>query len=241
MIIESILIANLLMLATKGIYTKVIDKHAIYSKIINEGLYHVTTEENALKILESGTLNPSNNFLSLGGKKAFFFAGIPSYMDLCTNTAEHINNYSFKAVKIKIKYEELAQFKCRSFNDDSIIYEGKYQLPKDRVSIEELVFDLDKDKKIIVREKVLNENYNPKENKELLKVLNNGLMATTKNLLKSYINEYKMLGSSIKKIAIYANNVLLKKKNWKLYHDSNHLNYVLSEQASSEQEFHRSR
>lgn len=50
-----------------------IDNHELFKKIVEEGLYHVTTKESADKILESGVLNLSNVLLSLGIPKVFFF------------------------------------------------------------------------------------------------------------------------------------------------------------------------
>lgn len=153
MIIESFLILNTSILATKMIYKGVVDYHDTYNKIINNGLYHVTSKENALKIINDGVLNPSGYINSLGNKKTFFFAGIPTLNDLSTNCAYELNNETLYAIKIKPNHNEMSEFKTRVYNDQSIVYEGDYKLDKTNSEIVELVYDYDDNKNIIIREK----------------------------------------------------------------------------------------
>ena len=59
--------------ATKAIYTKLDKSKEIHEEALNQGLYHITSEENCDKILKSGHIKPSNIISSLGRRKTFFF------------------------------------------------------------------------------------------------------------------------------------------------------------------------
>ena len=141
MVLETFVAINSGVLATRAINTKV-DKD-MRNKILSDGLYHVTTDENAEKIMESGYIKPSNVILSLGKKKCFFFAGTPSYKDLSSNCASEATKYEFKAIKLMPNNEELSKFRQRTFNDDSITYKGRCNLPKERTEVVDLVLDID--------------------------------------------------------------------------------------------------
>lgn len=196
MVLETFVAINSTMLATRAINTKIQDK--MKEKILTNGLYHVTTEENAEKIMESGYIKPSNNFLSLGSKKCFFFAGTPSYKDLSSNCASEATKYEFKAIKLSPNEEELSKFKQRSFNDDSITFKGKCNLPKERAEIVDLVLDIDEKGNIFTREKTEEEleKYVPKE--ELVQKMNQlGSRNTAAVMGKAYINEYKTVGRKV--------------------------------------------
>ena len=206
MILGTFIAINSGILATKMIYTKVDEK--MNNEIINNGLYHVTTPENADKILESGYIKPSSNFISMGSKKCFFFAGKPSYNDLLRNVSSSSTSYEFSAVKIDLKKdaqnnevptekakEILSNFKQRSFNDDAIVYKGKYELNNSCATKVQMVLDLDEKGNIISREKTEEEiekgEYVPSQ--ELVDKLNlHKLTNNTKlNSLKSYPVEVK--------------------------------------------------
>lgn len=53
LILNTLLVYNCSLLALKGIYTKIEDKTK--NDIIKNGLYHITSEENADKIIECRT------------------------------------------------------------------------------------------------------------------------------------------------------------------------------------------
>lgn len=218
MILETFIAINSGIIASKMIHTKI--EEQMNEEIIEKGLYHVTSEENADLILESGYIKPSNNFISLGRKKCYFFAGQPSYTDLCRNVASSSTNYEFCAVKIDLKKDAdsneipkekakqiLSSFRQRSFNDDSITYKGRCNLKDKCATKVQMVLDLDEKGNIISREKTKDEiekgKYIPSN--ELIEKLNieknNNLM---KNLIKSYPKEvthtYSKIFSKFKSI-----------------------------------------
>ena len=79
----------------------------------NNGLYYITTEENANKIIEESLINSPEPFLSYGLKKPIFYAGIPEFpvscLDLKLPTV-------ITAIKLEIRYETLALFQIESKN-----------------------------------------------------------------------------------------------------------------------------
>lgn len=158
--------------ATKGVYRK-IDNHATFTKILNEGLYHFTSEENCKKIIESGYVKAVDRRTSYSiVKKSFFFAGIPSFENLEINTGLG-NNAKLTAIKIKPTFEQLASFKCRNLNDDSIVYDGNCNVDDKNVSIAYLISELDKNGHIQYKEvkKEIYDSYVPsKEFQELTSI-----------------------------------------------------------------------
>ncbi len=198
MVLETFVAINSGVLATRAINTKV-DKD-MRNKILSDGLYHVTTDENAEKIMESGYIKPSNVILSLGKKKCFFFAGTPSYKDLSSNCASEATKYEFKAIKLMPNNEELSKFRQRTFNDDSITYKGRCNLPKERTEVVDLVLDIDEKGNIFTREKTEEEleNYVPKP--ELVEKMKEQGNTNILNVIgKAYVNEYKTVGQKIMK------------------------------------------
>ena len=201
MVLETFAAINSALLATRAINTKI--EQDMRNKILADGLYHVTTAENAEKIMESGHIRPSSNILSLGSKKCFFFAGLPSYRDLSSNCASEASKYEFKAIKILPNSEELSNFRQRSFNDDSITFKGRCDLPEERTQIVDLVLDIDEKGNIYTREKTEEEleKYIPKE--ELVQKMQElGSNNTLGIMGKAYLTEYKTVGQKlIKKLA----------------------------------------
>ena len=163
-------------------------------------IYYVTTDENAEKIMESGHIRPSGVVLSGGTRKCFFFAGLPSYRDLASNCAKEATKYEFKAVKLRPNSEELSKFKQRSFNDDSITFKGRCELPKERTEIVDLVLDIDEKGNIYTREKTEQEleQYVPKPDlvQRMQELGNNNML---KVMGKAYVTEYKTVGQKILK------------------------------------------
>jgi len=222
-ILESFVAVNSAMFVTRAINTKIEQK--MREKILSDGIYHVTTEENADKIMESGHIRPSNMLLSLGRKKCFFFAGTPSYKDLASNCASEAKKYEFKAVKLMPNEEELSKFRQRSFNDDSITFVGKCNLPKERTQIVDLVLDIDEKGNIFTREKTeqeLDKEYIPKD--ELVQKMNT---LTNNNVIgimgKAYLNEYNTVGKKIWSKIMNLKDKITNSKTLKLPEQNTHM------------------
>lgn len=105
----------------------------ICNKIVNEGIYHFTSEQTAHKILESGYVKESNPMISYGNKKSFFFAGIPEFQDLALN----LNKLETKRVAVKIKVDEngLSDFNYRSMTDNALSHNGNYNFDSSKAEI----------------------------------------------------------------------------------------------------------
>lgn len=154
--------------ATKAIYTKLDKSKEIREEALNQGLYHITSEENCDKILKSGHIKPSNIISSLGRRKTFFFAGTPNFDALSQNVS--ITQYEFNAIKVKPTEEQLKQYKVRKYRDNAVIYDGQCNLDDKQVEKVKLVLDIDKNGKVFSREKGKDEDYHP--SKELLEKIN---------------------------------------------------------------------
>lgn len=226
MILKTFIAVNSAILVTRAINTKI--DESMREKILSDGLYHVTTEENADKIMRLGHIKPSSNLLSLGSKKCFFFAGLPSYKDLASNCASEASKYEFKAIKIMPNAEELSKFKQRSFNDDSITYKGKCELPDERTKIVDLVLDIDDKGNIYTREKTqeeLEKQYIPSD--ELVKKMKSLAKSNVIGVMgKAYISEYKTVGRKISTKLSSLKDILMGKKQIKLPKgNSDNVNY----------------
>ncbi|MCI8575172.1 MAG: hypothetical protein HFI09_01750 [Bacilli bacterium] len=79
----------------------------------NSGLYYITTEENADKIIEESLINSPEPFLSYGLKKPIFYAGIPEFAVSCLDLKLPS---TITAIKLEIPYETLALFQIESQN-----------------------------------------------------------------------------------------------------------------------------
>lgn len=158
MILETFLACNCAVLASKMIYTKVDKVNEIRKNILEQGLYHITKEENADSIIQQGVINPSNNFLSLGRKKVFFFAGIPQLEVIRENIANQYRQYEWTAVKIMLQERDLSSYKTRVIGDNSVIYNGKCELNQNTVKKVKLVLDINREGNLYLREKTPEES-----------------------------------------------------------------------------------
>ena len=79
----------------------------------NSGLYYITTEENANKIIEESLINSPEPFLSYGLKMPIFYAGIPKFAVACVDLKLPP---VITAIKLNIPYETLALFQMESYN-----------------------------------------------------------------------------------------------------------------------------
>ncbi len=114
-------------------YTPVTTSNSFSQKILNEGLYHFTSEKSISKIQESGYIKASDYFTSYGNKKSFFFAGIPDIEDVAMNTSSLADKRV--AVKLKIDPSELQQFRYRDLVDKAVSHDGNYVFNPDHFSI----------------------------------------------------------------------------------------------------------
>lgn len=204
MLLETFLAAQCAMLSTKMIYTPAEKNKKIEKDILEQGLYHVTTQKAADTILETGYIKPSNSLISLGSKKCFFFAGTPDYQTLIQNVA-NIGDYEITAIKVNPTQEQLKSYKVRSYNDNAVIYKGKCTLEDKQVEKVALVIDIDEKGTLFTREKTKEEiekgTYEPREEVKQKLRMQSMPVQMVGNMGKSYINEYKNLWSHIKGIA----------------------------------------
>lgn len=87
--------------------SKMILKNEIIKKAVNKGIYYITTEEKADKIIEESMLISSEPFVSYGLKKPIFYCGIPS---LPVALFDFKLPWIMTAIKIHVPYETLALF-----------------------------------------------------------------------------------------------------------------------------------
>jgi len=185
-------------------YTPVEKNKKIEKDILEKGLYHVTKEEAADAILESGYIRPSNSLISLGSKKCFFFAGTPDYQTLIQNVA-NIGDYEMTAVKVRPSEEQLKSYKVRSYNDNAVIYKGRCTLEDKQVEKVTLVLDIDEKGVLYTREKTKEEiekgAYVPSEELKQRVHMQSLPVQMIGNMGKSYVREYKNLWRHVKNLA----------------------------------------
>ncbi len=108
----------------------------LLNKITNEGLYHITSLENAQNIMNEGTVNASKpGITSYGKAKSFFFAGTPNLGEVCLN----LDTYQEKLVAVKIKESNdtiiKENFKYRVDDDFTIMHDGNFNFNKENAQI----------------------------------------------------------------------------------------------------------
>lgn len=108
----------------------------LLNKITNEGLYHITSLENAQNIMNEGTVNASKpGVTSYGKAKSFFFAGTPNLGEVCLN----LDTYQEKLVAVKIKESNdtiiKENFKYRVDDDFTIMHDGNFNFNKENAQI----------------------------------------------------------------------------------------------------------
>lgn len=111
--------------------------------ILSNSLYHCVPDESvADKIINSEYIKASSRATSYSINKWFFlFAGAPdiySYMKNLTNANTKLNPFlNPKMVVDAIKYmpeaNDLINYKCRSLNDEVMMYKGNCILPHGKV------------------------------------------------------------------------------------------------------------
>lgn len=115
MIIEEIYLkANFLVFP--GLNPTLKSKNILKNEIIKkatEGIYYITTEEQANKIIEESLMDSPEPFFSYGLKKPVFYAGIPDFSVACIDLKLP---KIITAIKINIPYETLALFEIETFS-----------------------------------------------------------------------------------------------------------------------------
>ena len=108
--------------------SKITENSEIYNKIKENGLYHVTSENAADQILESGYIKASGKLHSYGKNKSYFFPGLPAAQDVMVN----LNGIAPKlvAVKFNASNDNITDFRYRAITDQAVSYEGNYQFNK---------------------------------------------------------------------------------------------------------------
>lgn len=116
---------------TKSIQYPLFESRNTVIRSYSEGLYHITTDEAADKIIESQELYASSRFTSYGiHKRCFFFGGVPDFENVCLNVTPGV---TLTAVRVMFPYEKLAEFDRRGMNDGAITYKGDLSLEGARV------------------------------------------------------------------------------------------------------------
>ncbi|MBQ9659118.1 MAG: hypothetical protein IJV31_10220 [Clostridia bacterium] len=117
----------------------------IKKKIIEEGIYHFTSKENATKIMESEYIAPTNGVGDNHFAKSrygdnfaqfvYMFAGKPNANELSQNVAyKGTKDGTFYAIKYTPDKFELENFTQRLI-DGAITYEGRLDIPKDQMKM----------------------------------------------------------------------------------------------------------
>ena len=111
---------------TKSIQYPLFESRNTVLRSYSEGLYHITTDEAADKIIESQEVHASSRFASYGiHKRCFFFGGVPDFENVCLNVTPGV---TLTAVRVMFPYEKLAEFDRRGMNDGAITYKGDLSL-----------------------------------------------------------------------------------------------------------------
>ena len=111
---------------TKSIQYPLFESRNTVLRSYSEGLYHITTDEVADKIIESQEVHASSRFASYGiHKRCFFFGGVPDFENVCLNVTPGV---TLTAVRVMFPYEKLAEFDRRGMNDGAITYKGDLSL-----------------------------------------------------------------------------------------------------------------
>ena len=150
MLLENVLLASgvgslAITAASKMIRTKI--PKDLAEKMEKNGLYHITTESSAEKIIESQHIKPTGRLFSYGKKACFMFDGIPSVADYIKNLGGvskllNENNHVIHAVRLTPPKEEIQNhYLMRSFNDKAILFEGECIFEQDRAKQVQLVLD----------------------------------------------------------------------------------------------------
>lgn len=104
-------------------------KNEIIKRAINDGIYFITDEENANKIIEESLIQSPEPFPSFGLKKSVFYGGIPEFSVACLDLKLPS---VLIAIKLEISYETLALFQIETNQMAyKLFYPNLLTMPKD--------------------------------------------------------------------------------------------------------------
>lgn len=192
-------IYNISLIVLKKIYVNI--EGQTRRDILEKGLYHITKKENAEKIMKDGHINPSGPIASMGVRRTFFFAGIPTIELLRENVAGSAEQFEWTAINVKLDEKDIDNYKIRKYDDNSVTCKGKCELEEGKVRMVELCMDMNQDGIPFIREKTPEEvehGYEPSE--ELKKKFNfgNKQLVVKRNLLRAYfVKPFQMISKLI--------------------------------------------
>lgn len=183
---------------TKMVNNPLIQSRESIIKCYHQGLYHITSDDAADKIISSNEVRASSRFASYSiHKRAFFFAGIPEFDNVCVNGTA---GKTLTAVRVKLPYEKLAEFDQRSINDGAISYKGDLSL--EGATVEKVRLGLkEKDGQLMYEEITEEEfkNYEVNLSPEKNKIVQNNLSLKIRSLITGMRKEYEIFKENFNK------------------------------------------
>ena len=172
--------------------SKITKNSDIFNKIKDNGLYHVTSENSADKILESGYVGASGKLKSYGKNKSYFFPGLPAAQDVIVN----LNGIASKlvAVKFNASAESITDFRYRAITDNAVSYEGDYYF--DKSSAEKVYLGLTMENGQLTYKEISKEQYDSYSIDSLSSKLENFKMKM-KNIMNSMAIEVNLFNNSV--------------------------------------------
>lgn len=168
------------MLKSKSILKNEIIKRA------QNGVYFITTEEHANKVIEESLIESEEPILSYGLKKSVFYAGIPEFPISCFDLKLP---KTMSTIKLKLPYETLALFEIEMFQNAYKLFYPNLLIEPFDIKIVYLGLAIHDDK--ICYQEITKEEY---ENYEL-----RASKTTIKNVQKQMAKEIKEMVSKLKK------------------------------------------
>lgn len=163
------------------------------------GLYHITSDEAADKIIASKEIHASSRFDSYGiHKRCFFFGGIPDFENVCLNVEPSV---TLTAVVLNLPYEKLAEFDYRSKNDGAISYKGDLSL--EGLNVQKVRLGLKEYNGELRYERISEEefqNYKLSVSEKNSKIIKNNLAFKIRGYLAGMRKEYEMFKNRVSSI-----------------------------------------
>ncbi len=125
--------AVVLSMENKVKYSPISSNINVKQNILDNGLYHITSENSAQAILDSGYVKSSGYFSSLGERKAYFFGGIPTLEQVSINLMSVAETQV--AVKFNIDEANIENFSYRFKDDGAVVCKGNYNFDRQNAEI----------------------------------------------------------------------------------------------------------
>lgn len=190
----------------KVVCSPLIKNGDITLKAYTEGIYHVTSDEAADAIINSGKVKASNRLTSYGSKKSFFFAGIPSAGNLAENVAL---KPTFVAVKINPTSEQLGQLRYRNLGDNAVTHAGDFDFI-DKTASKVFLGLKNENGKLVYKEisEAEYNNYNLDLTSEQMKLVDGSAMSKFKSELFGFNSQIEnTMASQAKAISSVVGNI----------------------------------